>query len=50
MENLDILVSAEFLLTLEDENILTDAAVGIKGDTIVSVGKTQRFTLNDLAQ
>ncbi len=43
MENLDILVSAEFLLTLEDENILTDAAVGIKGDTIVSVGKTQRL-------
>ena len=43
MENLDILVSAEFLLTLEDENILTDAAVGIKRDTIVSVGKTQRL-------
>ena len=31
MEKLDILVSAEFLLTLEDQNILTDAAVGIKG-------------------
>jgi len=41
MEKLDILVSAEFLLTLEDESILTNTAVGIKEDTIVSVGKTQ---------
>jgi 5-methylthioadenosine/S-adenosylhomocysteine deaminase len=47
-EKIDILVSATFVLPLEDKTILKDAAVAIKGDRIVAVGKTddlsQRFS------
>jgi 5-methylthioadenosine/S-adenosylhomocysteine deaminase len=43
MEKLDLLVSAKFVLPLEDENVLIDAGVGIKGDTIIAVGEIPRL-------
>ncbi len=42
-EKIDLLVSASFILPLDDKTVLKDAAVAIKDDCIVAVDKTENL-------